>query len=44
MEFKAYYYLDEKKCIICKKENNKPNYSDINNNKSIIIDIESKNV
>lgn len=44
MEFKAYYYLYEKKCIICKKENNKPNYSDVNNNKSIIIDIESKNV
>lgn len=44
MEFKAYYYLDEEKCIICKKETNSPNFSDVNNNKSIIIDLKSKNV
>lgn len=44
MEFKAYYYSDEEKCVICKKEITKPNFCDVNNTNSIIIDIESKNV
>ena len=44
MEFKVYYYSDEEKCIICKKEINKPEFTDVNNNKNIIIDLESKNI
>lgn len=44
MEYKAYYYEDKNKCIICKKEIQKPEFDGVNNNKSIVIDLDSKNV
>ena len=43
MEFKAYYYTDNNKCVICEKKDEQPDFNSINN-KSIIIDINSKNV
>ncbi|MBR3210966.1 MAG: hypothetical protein IKF71_03390 [Bacilli bacterium] len=44
MEFKVYYYKDENKCIICKKENNFPAFESVNNKDNIIIDLDTKNV
>ena len=44
MEYKVYYYKDENKCIICKKEDKQPIFDMVNNNKNIIIDLDSKNV
>ena len=44
MEFKVYYYEDANKCVICKKEKEKPEFNLVNNNESIVIDLDSKNV
>ena len=44
MEFKAYYYVDENKCIISKKNDSIPDFESVNNKDSIVIDLESKNV
>ena len=44
MEFKAYYYVDENKCIISKKNDCIPDFESVNNKDSIVIDLESKNV
>ena len=44
MEFKAYNFEEEKKCVICKKEDSISTFDSVNNKNNIIIDLNTKNV